>query len=429
MSGRIGKRDWTLIWVLGMAGQLCWHVENSVFNTFVYQKVSPNPSIVSWMLAISATATTISTFLFGTLSDRKARRKCFLVWGYILWAAFTALFGLAQFLPQSSVVLVAAFCVGCDGIMSFFGSMGYDCAFNAWTTDLTDDTNRGQIGGALAVLPVIATIVGTLISGIIIDSIGFFAFFIVMGALVAICGFLASAFMKDQPIEPNKDPKGFAHQFFSVFNFSIVKRNRELFWVFLVLMVYFIGFNVYYPYLNIFFVNYLGYDLTTSGIIQGIGLLAACALTPIASRFINANRMSWVILISLCINFLGVVLITSFSTLAILILGTFFAGIGYVLVLQSLTAWMKGLYPEDQRGQFEGVKIIFFVLVPMIVAPMINAPVIRKLGVEMVIDGKIGMVPDSDLFWVAGCLMMLSLVPLIPASRLMKSRLAISAKA
>ncbi|MFQ9679608.1 MAG: hypothetical protein ACLRZH_05490 [Ruthenibacterium lactatiformans] len=42
----------------------------------------------------------------------------------------------------------------------------------------------------------------------------------------------------------------------------------------------------------------------------------------------------------------------------------------------------QNLYPEDQRGQFEGVKQLFFVCVPMIVGPAIATPVINAFGVE-----------------------------------------------
>ena len=84
---------WMFVWFLGLAGQLCWNMENQWFNTFVYAKIAKDPTIISWMLAISATATTISTFLFGCISDRKGTRKTLISIGYILWGIFTILFG------------------------------------------------------------------------------------------------------------------------------------------------------------------------------------------------------------------------------------------------------------------------------------------------------------------------------------------------
>jgi hypothetical protein len=43
----ISARNWMLIWVLGMAGQICWNIENSWFNTFVYAKIAKDPAIIS----------------------------------------------------------------------------------------------------------------------------------------------------------------------------------------------------------------------------------------------------------------------------------------------------------------------------------------------------------------------------------------------
>ena len=70
---KTGFKFWLLVWGLGLAGQLCWNMENQWFNTFVYEKIAKDPTIISWMVAISATATAVSTFISGTMVDRKGR--------------------------------------------------------------------------------------------------------------------------------------------------------------------------------------------------------------------------------------------------------------------------------------------------------------------------------------------------------------------
>ena len=96
---KISRKNWALIWVLGMAGQICWNIENSWFNTFVYRKIAPDPSIVAWMVGVSAVVSTFCTFLIGTASDRLGRRRPFIAFGYILWGVFTIGFGVTEFLP------------------------------------------------------------------------------------------------------------------------------------------------------------------------------------------------------------------------------------------------------------------------------------------------------------------------------------------
>lgn len=426
---KISRKNWALIWVLGMAGQICWNIENSWFNTFVYRKIAPDPSIVAWMVGVSAVVSTFCTFLIGTASDRLGRRRPFIAFGYILWGVFTIGFGVTEFLPKDPLWLTATCVVLADAVMSFFGSMGNDGAFNPWTTDISSAGNRGKVGGALAVMPVFATIFGAIVSGIIIDALDFFAFFTIMGGMVIAVGVLCLFTLRDAPgLAPNRDPRGFWHQFAAVFDYKIVGRNRELFWVFLVMMVYFIGFNVYFPYITVYFTDNLGMDYTLTGVVQGAGLLAASVLTIPAARFIDRGKCGPVIAAAVGCNLLGL-LGVSFSTAFVpLLIGVFGAGAGYILVLQALTAWIKNLYPEDQRGQFEGVKQLFFVCVPMIVGPAIATPVINAFGVEKIVNGVAGMVPGNSLFLISGLVTLLALLPLLPAARMEKARTGAAAQ-
>lgn len=70
-----------------------------------------------------------------------------------------------------------------------------------------------------------------------------------------------------------------------------------------------------------------------------------------------------------------------------LLIGVLLLGMGYVLFLQSSTVWGKQLYPEDARGQFEGIRILFFVLIPMVVAPLIANPIIKRAASSLTKTG------------------------------------------
>ena len=428
MQTDISKKNWLLIWVLGLAGQLCWNVENAWFSTFVYNKIAPDPSIISWMVGLSAVVTTFCTFFIGTWSDRIGRRKPFVSIGYIFWGVFTIVFGLGEFIPKSPLTLAATFVILADAVMSFFGSFGYDAGFSIWTTDISNERNRGRLGGALAVMPVIATIFGTVVSSIIVDKLDYFPFFVMMGALVIVIGIVSLFFMKDAPdLRPRRDEPTYLKQVLKVFNWRTVRDNRELFWVFIVMLVYFIGFNVYFSYITIYFVNYLGYNYTISGALQGGALVVASFMTIPTAKLIERGYLARVILISLVANTLGLLCIAFASgSIVLLSIGMFFAGCGYILSLQTLTAWMKNLYPEDQRGQFEGIKQVFYVALPMVFGPMIAAPVINAWGKQMVINNVSGMVPGPSLFLVSAAITALAILPLVMASRQHKARIALS---
>lgn len=416
---KIGLRNWVIIWVVGLAGQLCWNVENQWFNTFIYAKIGPYAWIISWMTAISSIVTTFSTFYFGTLSDRKGKRRPFIFIGYVLWGLFTILFGVSEFLPKNEIIAAAVMVVAMDALMSFFGSMGNDSAFSSWTTDISNDKNRGQIGAALAALPIIATIVGTVVSGILIDLLDYFAFFIIMGVSVMIIGVVGFFLMQEgKNLVPNKDEKGFWHQFFSVFNFKNVREHKELFCVFFISCVYFICFNFYYAHIGNYFIYTLGFDEGMAGIIQGIGLGLAILATIPAIRLINKGMHVKMIGASIGFTVAGLVVVgMAGSQIPVLLVGIILAGIGYVLVVQTTTAWSKNLYPSGNYGQYEGVRIVFNVMIPMVLGPSSANIIIQRFGVLVDINGKVGKSPSDALFFVAAIISVFTLIPMYLAAR------------
>lgn len=413
-----------LVWILGMAGQICWNIENSWFNTYVYDKIAKDPAIISWMVGVSAVVSTLAAFLVGTWSDRIGKRKPFIATGYICWGALTFVFGLAEFLPKDPLIVAVVFVVAADAVMSFFGSTGYDAGYNAWTTDISNASNRGKLGGAFAAMPVLATIFGAIVSGMMVDAFDFFPFFALMGGIVMLTGVFALFALRDHPrLTVRKHEGGYGAQFAEVFRIHTVLANKELFWVFMVNGVYFIAFNVYFPYITIYLINYLNMDYAMAGTLQGVGLLAAIFLTIPVAKVINRGRIAPVIGYAIAANIAGLVLISMFSNRMVLLIGIFGAGIGYVLMVQTITAWIKNLYPEHQRGQFEGVKMVFAVCVPMVIGPLISGYFINRYGVHMEIDGVAGMVPTESLFIVSAVMTLLTLLPLIPAAKHAKKRL------
>ena len=430
-----GLRFWILVWGLGIIGQLCWNVENQWFNTFVYAKIAKDPTIISWMVAVSATATAVSTFLFGTLSDRRGRRRSFVAVGYILWGLFTILFGATEFItggrPAASsqlLVLAATAVVLADALMSFFGSMGNDAGFNAWLNDMMTDANRGHIGAALATQPIIGTIVGTVVGGMLIGrDDNYMRLFIVMGGLAIVFGLLALVFMKDAPgLAPNRQGS-FRAQLLSAFDFRELARRKELIWVFLVLTVYFIAFNVYYPHVGNYMIYYLGFSADSIGIIQGVALILAMFSVIPASGLLNRNRFVPAAAASIVLSVVGVGLLGLFgrpenvdpTTIFnwTLLVGLFFFGCGYIMFMQVISVWMKQLFPEEAKGQFEGFRIIFFVLIPWVVSPFIANPIIKNNGQIVDANGQTAFLPTHVLFLVSTLLILLTFLPLVFAAR------------
>ena len=433
---RSGFSMWLLIWGLGLAGQICWNMENQWFNTFVYAKIAKDPKIITGMLICSAAATTFATFFFGTWADRTGKRRTFISFGYILWGIFTITFGLTQFISHDQYLLMAVSVVLADTVMSFFGSMGNDAGFNTWTNDIMTDKNRGGIGAALATQPVLGTILGTVIGGMLVgENDNYMRLFVVMGVFVIIFGFVSLfALNKKDDVEPSVRGS-FWQQFASVFNFRKFFAQKELVLVNIGVSLFFIGFNVYFAYMGNYIIYYLGYSADQMGIIEAVPLMLAMLTAVPIGILINKNKHPYLALASVVVNIIGLLILYPITEADVnpdsifdlrIWLGIFVVGVGYVGILQTTKVWTKQLYPKDAKGQFEGIWILFFVLIPMIGGSLIGQKVVSSSNASFMdeVSGQWQYIPNGNIFIVGAAVILLSAIPFALTARLHKARIA-----
>ena len=448
-------RFWTVVWGMGVAGQLCWNMENQWFNTFVYAKIAGDVSIVTCMVIVSALVTTVSTFVFGTLSDRTGKRKRYVSIGYIIWGVTTIIFGLTEYvrasLPMLSVAFLGFLVVFADAVMSFFGSMGCDCGYNVWLNDHTDDTNKGQVGAALAAMPIFGTVVGTVVGGMLVNAgnptVGtaqydpaldnYQLLFWGMGLFVIAMGAVSLFLMKDYPgVRPAREGT-FRQQLTSVFRFSSLKGNRqnkEMLLACLVSCMFFIPFNFYFVHMGNWMIYDLGFTAGDMGLVEGVALLFAVLVTIPFIRLINNDKLPVVTCVAIVSNAAGLLLTyalikdnTCVDTARLfavknlpLFLCVFLIGTGYVLIMQTGMIWVRGLFPEESRGQLEGVRVLFFTLIPMFVGTLIGNAIIKGTPQDQVLSDVYGNpidVPQENLFLYAGLMVLLRFIPLFFAWR------------
>ncbi len=448
-------RFWTVVWGMGVTGQLCWNMENQWFNTFVYAKIAGDVSIVTCMVIVSALVTTVSTFVFGTLSDRTGKRKRYVSIGYIIWGVTTIIFGLTEYvrasLPMLSVAFLGFLVVFADAVMSFFGSMGCDCGYNVWLNDHTDDTNKGQVGAALAAMPIFGTVVGTVVGGMLVNAgnptVGtaqydpaldnYQLLFWGMGLFVITMGAVSLFLMKDYPgVRPAREGT-FRQQLTSVFRFSSLKGNRqnkEMLLACLVSCMFFIPFNFYFVHMGNWMIYDIGFTAGDMGLVEGVALLFAVLVTIPFIRLINNDKLPVVTCVAIVSNAAGLLLTyalikdnTCVDTARLfavknlpLFLCVFLIGTGYVLIMQTGMIWVRGLFPEESRGQLEGVRVLFFTLIPMFVGTLIGNAIIKGTPQDQVLSDVYGNpidVPQENLFLYAGLMVLLTFIPLFFAWR------------
>ena len=432
-------RFWIMIWGLGLAGQLCWNVVNQWFNTFIYAKIAMDSRIVAAMVISSSVLSTFSTFYFGTLSDRMGSRRRFISFGYIIWGALTIVFGFTEFIGGGMadqgtrlLILTASVVVLTGSIMSFFGSMANDSGFNAWINDSTTDKNRGQLGAALATQPVIGTILGTVIGGLLIgNQDNYQRLFWTMGLFVIVMGVISLPILCDVPsLKPHREG-AFWKQFFAVFDFKSLFKQRELMMACLTLIAFFTPFNVFFVQMGNWLIHRMGFTPDLMGLIQGSALIAAMFLAVPGTILINKHKTPLVTTAGVVFNAAGIVSVSLFirpgmgDTSAVftvanipLLICVFLVGAGLILFTQSMTMWVKQLFPQDSRGQFEGIRLLSFMLIPMVTGTLIGNAIIRR-GDGSVINefGIVENIPTEALFQWASVLLIPIVVPLFFASK------------
>ena len=104
----------------------------------------------------------------------------------------------------------------------------------------------------------------------------------------------------------------------------------------------------------------------------------------------------------------------------------FLVGAGYVLISQAATIWVKMLFPEENRGALEGMKVIFFTLIPMFLGTLIGNVIIKNTPQPVpVYDvyGHVIDVPQENLFGIAGIMVLLTLIPLYFGGKAYRKRI------
>ncbi|MEA3440014.1 MAG: MFS transporter [Chloroflexota bacterium] len=409
---KIPSQTWFVIIMLSLAGQIAWSVENSWFNTFVFDTITPNPTPVALMVAVSAITATVTTLVMGTFSDRKGRRKPFLLWGYMLWGLTTAIFPMSAYIKV--IGLAIAMVVILDALMTFFGSTANDAVFNAWMTDITDKTNRGRVMGAIAVIPLLTTGLTAAIGGLVIDNLGYYAFFYGLGGFVLLAGLISGPLVKESPdLKPNDSGTTFWKQVWNVFEWETFRNNRTLFLIFTYIMIVAIADQITLPYLFIYLENFVGISKSILGtVILMLTLIAGVASYIFGNLLIRWDRRSTAIILG-SIYAAGVFIFSLLRSVPTLfVLGTLYV-VPMMLIRVLTGSWSMDLYPAGSRGQFQGVRMIFQVMIPMMIGPLIGSFIIAQVGIPTVLNGQAGFIPTSEIYWANALVALLAVIPLL----------------
>ncbi len=412
---RIGFNHWFVIVFFGLIGQIAWTIENMYFNKFLYYEIAPNSQAIALMVAASAGMATLTTMFMGALSDKVGKRKIFITVGYILWGlvtlsfAFISLERLEMIMPQATAVTVGiVIVILMDCIMTFFGSSANDGAFNAWITDISNKDNRGPIEGVLATLPLISLLL--VFGGFDRFSSGdqWPLFFLILGGLITVGGVIGIFTIKDSSFTPSTD---YWPTFFYGYRMSSFKKHTRLYITLITYAIMAISMQIWYPYFIVYFTEYLG--IVDYALLMGAIVLGASIVTMIVSRFIREHNKNYFFIPGFALFISGSLgLFFVDNPVLVGVFGLVMMS-GNLLLGTLLNAKVRDYTPSDKAGHFQGIRMIFYVLIPMLIGPFIGARVIMSTGRTYLEFGQVKDVPTPHIFLAAALFALLILIPWI----------------
>lgn len=421
MENRLGARKWAAFIIVGLFGQFAWTIENMYFNVFLYNTISTDPGYIAAMVGWSAAAATVTTLLMGALSDRLGRRRVFICGGYILWGASTAAFGFitpenaARLFPGANAAAAAAvMVVVLDCLMTFFGSTANDAAFNAYVTDATRPENRGRVESVLAILPLVSMLIIFGLFDPLTRQGRWREFFGIFGAAVTAAGLLSLLLVRDDPaLRPRRDSY-FKNLLYGL-RPSVLRENPELYLSFAAFCLFSAAVQVFFPYLIIYIQNYLG--ITDYAVVLGLVLITASLVSVLSGRLIDRFGKLRFVVPAAGIMLLGLVgMYFARSSVAVIAAGAVMMS-GYMMCAAALSANIRDWTPADKAGHFQGIRMIFAVLLPMMIGPSIGALVIKGGSGTYMELGQVKTVPTPGIFLAAGAMLLLIALPLLALKR------------
>ena len=412
---KLGMRKWLSFLVAGLIGQLAWAIENNYLNLFVYD-CTGDTIFITLMTVFSAIAATITTLFMGALSDRLGKRKLFVSCGYIIWGVSIIMFAFLDPSKNYNIVAHSALLSGTmivimDCIMTFFGSTANDAAFNAFVTDNTETSNRGKVESVLSILPLVAMIAVVLLQGMLVgESKDWLWFFVVFGGITSLSGVICIFLLPKDVKGPNLD-EPYLKNIIHGFRPSVIKSRLKLYLALTAFMIFSIGIQIFMPYFMVYIQKVLEFDLvSTAGPILGI----ACVLTVVFGYFMDRIGKYKLVFAALAATVVGGLLLFIFKAQVGVIIGGIILMTGYLVATAVLGAKIRDYTPEKETGLFQGVRMVFVVMIPMVTGPFIGRWVSYINGTMKENDyHEMAIMPNQYIFLFAAIMMLFVVVPLL----------------
>ncbi len=239
--------------------------------------------------------------------------------------------------------------------------------------------------------------------------------------MVTLCGVAGLFLIEDPPRKVQKvDNSSYWSDLFYGFRPSVIKENSRLYLALISFCFAIIAFQVFYPYL-LKYVQYIvipdngGVEniLKPSVIITAVVvavILLACIVTLLK---LSTTKRGICLVIGVFVLTRGFFMLSTSTSIYVILLSILPVVLGNALVNILFGAAVKDFIPEGKAGLFQGIRMIFAVMLPMVIGPVIGDKTCQSAARTILNEANAEViVPSKNMFLWAAIVCIFAFIPL-----------------
>ncbi|MGD8978507.1 MAG: MFS transporter [candidate division WOR-3 bacterium] len=346
-------------------------------------------------------------FVWGRISDKYQRRRTLIIVGEVLAAVGTLLVWYIHKIPESKISAGYVIIIGLS-LVEIFWSMS-NIGWSAIISDLWPEEERTSVQARLASIGALGRIVGVLVGGLAYDGLtryyegwGFdhgLLFFIASGIMLLSTipmFFVPEGGIRAQRVGPHESERSVARQ----------ARLAEIYKVFTLFLLAMIFINFGRNSIAVIKAQYLtleeGFAVSSQllSYIVNMQSIAIFIFGLLVTRLARRYRDITLLFAGTIVGILSLLGFVVASTLVIIFISNFLAGVSMVVILSSAYSYASKLIPPEHRGkQFAWFNATFFlswgVAGTLIAGPVVD--LLIKTGATQVFAYRISFLSSAVL--------------------------------
>ena len=195
---------------------------------------------------------------------------------------------------------------------------------------------------------------------------------------------------------------------------SVIKNNSLLYITLICFSIFSIAVQVFFPYLIVYIQKTLLIVDMDFTITLGVVLLVSSIITVIIGLFMDRIGKNKLLIPAIIIAAIGGFIFIFANNMAIVIVAGLILMSGYMVCTALFGAKIRDYTPTGKAGLFQGIRMIFIVLIPMLTGPYIGEGLSNINPITYVNEyGQTVIQPNNLIFLGTTIIILLTIIPVV----------------